>query len=94
MRIHKFLNRLTLLNSLFGFYKQIVNSTNVAFMEMLNICFYLSDFLHDIKTIWHMICVVTGYTESIILKHGKYNVKIICLLFQMIISGNVIFLMP
>lgn len=81
MRIHKFLNRLTLLNSLFGFYKQIVNSTNVAFMEMLNICFYLSDFLHDIKTIWHMIGVVTGYTESIILKHGKCNFIIICLLF-------------
>lgn len=49
---------------LFGFYRHIVNSTDVAFMEMQNICRYLSDFLQDIKTIWDMCCVMTGYTHT------------------------------
>ena len=60
--LQKFTNRLAFLNSLFGFFLQAdsySNSTNVAFMEMQNICRRLSDFLQDTKTIWDMM---TGYT--------------------------------
>lgn len=45
--VHKQINALK-----FPFFCGGVNSTNVAFMEMQNICCYLSDFLLDIKTIW------------------------------------------
>lgn len=55
-----FTNRWMLLNSPFFWCGGGFNSTNVALMEMQNICCYLSDFLLDIKTIWGYDLSVEG----------------------------------